>query len=152
MTREGWHTRRRNIGGLMADHGNISELMALGFIQEANRLFFHSCGLALEAESAWEKLDLDAFFEFTGRTEPQPEHYELLEAFIRFIGWDDWHLSTIRDARSDDEGYIFQDLSAEEVKQKMINVKRERRKHEHVRRAMFNGSIVQPIGSRYGRD
>jgi hypothetical protein len=102
-------------------HMDIAEFRDLGFLQEANRLFFHPLGLALE---------------ITRPTEPgEPP------AFI----------SGVWDYRDDPEGIVYdaEYLNSAEAEAKMRSVGAERDRHDRARRELFGGVgyvAVQSVG------
>lgn len=96
----------------------IKEFVELGFLQEANRQFFHRHGLALEARFDTEKPD-----------EP-------------------WVLSGVWDYRDDPEGVLYADLSDSESHTKSLHVQRQKDKHDKARLDLLGGLTVQPIGDK----
>ena len=95
---------------------DIAEFQRLGFLQEANRLFFHPLGLALEVRRPTEEGDPPAC------------------------------ISGIWDYRDDPEGVIFggEYLRGEEAITKAANVAAERERHVEARKALL-GSVVQEL-------
>lgn len=74
---------------------DIGEFVEAGYLQEANRQFFHPLGLALAVES----------------DDGAPSR-----------------LAYVHDARDDDEGYVFENLTSEEAKRgRAITAEQERR-------------------------
>jgi hypothetical protein len=96
---------------------NLQEFVDSGFLQEANRQFFHPLGLALAVEFVVK----DGDHEITG-------------------------LAGIRDSRDDIEGYAFSDnfLDSDDARKKAATVEEEHEKHVMPRCILF-GDAVQPI-------
>jgi len=72
---------------------NIKEFCEFGFLQEANRLFFHPLGLALEATIEWPE----------GITEEEKKKYNSEIEHPNAI----WSLGGVWDYRDDPEGMLF---------------------------------------------
>ncbi len=112
---------------------DIIDFQNQGFLQEANRQFFHPLGLALEIvlnKNRWE-----AFW------------YYIKFAF-RFLVKDNSlaRLGGIWDYSDDPEGMLFSDsiMKTESVKEKAIHVEILRKEKERVRQENF-GFVIQPI-------
>jgi hypothetical protein len=134
---------------------DIREFRELGFLQEANRLFFHPHGLALEVttvtdERAIVSLSLDdramgtlnrviaaarARGELTVSDDDLDHLQEHVNTEVRYAPGDAY-LSGVWDDRDDPEGVIFGDRSEEKIV-KAMNVAAERARHREVRTALF---------------
>ena len=101
-------------------HMDIAELMQVGYLQEANRLFFHPLGLALEVNR-----DKN---EETGEKGP-------------------WYISGVWDARDDLEGIIFGDdiMKDKETPRKAQSIENEMRARSGSRTKGL-GFMIQPLG------
>jgi hypothetical protein len=152
-------------------HIPVAELREQGFLQEANRLFFHPCGLALEARmmvdgdwtpdeisgSEWMQArvydvmaglrdnGLDSVFLDGPLTiaDAEREMYETAVAVCRRL-WPagSQQLSGVQDLRDDPEGIIF----GEDPTDKMIkaeSVKAERMVRWHARAKLWNGGPLE---------
>lgn len=130
------------------------EFQEAGFLQEANRLFFHPHGLALEMarvrEGQVHVLALtaeqhDRLLALAGDDE------ELLgvarDATCYVEG--DVYLSGIRDARDDPEGIVFVEGGPQRA-ERAATVAAAREHHREAREALFGGSDVQPVVSGIG--
>ena len=99
---------------------DIVEFRDGGYLQEANRLFFHPLGLAVEIMQETD--------DETGLKSP-------------------WIISGIWDVRDDPEGVQFNEeyMASDEAARKAQNVEREMRKRSEVR-AKGLGFVIQPLG------
>jgi hypothetical protein len=142
----------------------IAEFQRGGFLQEANRQFFHPLGLALEATIRDEEHgaitalslsdeDVAALRLVLAQIDPpdtgNDERDRINAALARARRYDvgQGYLSGVWDYRDDPEGMIFGDLTGDEVRAKALAVQQELERHVAWRLATFNGEIVQPIGS-----
>lgn len=137
---------------------DVAEFRELGFLQEANRQFFHPLGLALSVV----RLSEEQFDNWLGEAaatmvenlgwgpadtptvrEAMREQIELLVKTIGFGPGE--RLGPVWDAREDDEGMIFggpDNYGLDPAKAATVDA--EARRHTVARLAMF-GSNVQPI-------
>ena len=95
---------------------DIAEFQRLGYLQEANRLFFHPLGLALEITTPTEEGEPPAF------------------------------ISGVWDYRDDPEGMVFggEYLTGDDARTKAANVATERQRHTEARIALL-GAVVQEL-------
>jgi hypothetical protein len=104
---------------------DLNEFVDKGFLQEANRLFFHPLGLALEAVTDDKNKD----------------------KVIRLGG--------VWDFRDDPEGivYEFDNEKAKKVFiSKAVDVEEERQKHYDARCLIFGGQPIQPLPMEGSKD
>lgn len=138
---------------------DMQEFQEGGFLQEANRQFFHPLGLALEWTDGWkreglEKLvirkmkEAEAAF---GRALPESakidkDKLDLLWAFVQEIGLDKPHIKGVWDYRDDPEGMSFawDRMDHDEVIRKWISVSEEFTRHVPARRALFGEDGMEP--------
>jgi len=101
-------------------HMDIAEFRDDGYLQEANRLFFHPLGLALEI-----KRDSN---DETGEKGP-------------------WFISGVWDVRDDPEGIKFDDeyIQSEEAAKKAQNIEKEMKTRSGPRTKGL-GFMIQPLG------
>jgi hypothetical protein len=153
-------------------HLDIKEFRELGFLQEANRLFFHPHGLALEvrvidsdwtdeeiAESEWMQARMGEIFHAL-RRDPEvvkrfvAEGHEpaldgnALEEAARAVCRALWpkgsqFLSGVWDYREDPEGVVFGDG---ETRANAERAAQERRRHYAARSKLFTGREDVPPG------
>ncbi len=147
-------------------HADINKLRDLGFIQEANRLFFHPHGLALEVTVvtdeqgdraystvsllADDKATLDQLIdaererrsEVDDNSDLDALSHRIAEAKHHAVG-DAW-ISGVWDFREDPEGILFGDLPDDKAK-KAESVASYRRLYRGAREALFGGTDVEPL-------
>jgi hypothetical protein len=146
-------------------HIDIAKLRDLGFIQEANRLFFHPHGLALEVTvvtdddvaavthvrlNDTEKATCEALIEAEReRRDPEDSTQDLdqlvhrLETSARYGIGDAW-LSGVWDFSDDPEGILFGDGSMGKA-EKAASVASFRERYRAAREALFGGTDVEPV-------
>jgi hypothetical protein len=142
------------------------EFREAGFLQEANRLFFHPHGLALAVttvkdegpvytlalsaaqyetlrEVLAERFDIPE--SIGGGTDDVREVIEAVDAALRYdVG--DSYFQGVWDYRDDPEGVIFGSWYGQD-REKVERVAAEREKHREARTAMFGEDTdVEPIG------
>ena len=149
------HKVCRNCGGrgsLPAEkqiqYMDVETFRALGFLQEANRQFFHPHGLALEWNSGFTKEGVAALLERSGVRFGE-EAQEHIWTFIKSAGLDRPRISGIWDDRDDPEGIAYgrkyddgtwhpwDTFDSDEVRTKAELVDAERAKHVTARCALF---------------
>lgn len=131
---------------------DLREFLDGGFLQEANRQFFHPLGLALEirghqscATCGDETFKSDAGNLYHVQHSAKLKHYDhqvVEEVFTPTA------LSGIWDYREDPEGMVFggdYDLSKPEHRAKAMNVSEEFERHAETRRHLW-GNEIQPLG------
>lgn len=139
---------------------DLTEFREKGFLQEANRQFFHPLGLALEWDTGWTKEGLEQFVrrqinlarERQGREPAAPDSplkFGVIDAiwdFIQKVGLDKPRLTGVWDYRDDPEGMQFgwDHMDTDEVIQRWINVSEEFTKHVPARRALFGEEGMEP--------
>lgn len=147
-------------------HIDIAKLRELGFIQEANRLFFHPHGLALEVTVITDDDDVAALTHVElqdadvttlvslieaehERRDPE-ENTEDLDALTgrlnqapRYQLGDAW-LSGVWDFSEDPEGIVFGD-GPEQKAERAWSVAGFRERYHAAREALFGGTDVEPI-------
>lgn len=128
----------------MAEPVNYMDLAAFrerGYLQEANRQFFHPLGLALEWTSG---LTRDAVEKMLAARGVRFGHDAIdnVMAFVFAAGLDKPHLSGVWDYRDDPEGMSYGDGVIDPVKAERFN--REWAEKADVRRARL-GYIIQPV-------
>lgn len=113
---------------------NIKEFRELGYLQEANRQFFHPLGIALEI-----------VYDNPGKVK------RFFGKLFNIEKWksETWSLGGIWDSREDPEGYYFDIKNRDEENvSKMIEkskyIENELMKRSEVRKKLF-GSIVEPV-------
>lgn len=136
---------------------DLGEFRDEGFLQEANRQFFHPLGLALEWNSGWTEAGVRSWNERRWGPRPHDEEMEsefegeveTLWRFITEVGLDKPRISGVWDDRSDPEGIAYgrkdddgtwqpwDGFDVSEVREKYTNVEEERCRHTEARRALF---------------
>lgn len=139
----------------MIKHMNITEFRELGFLQEANRLFFHPHGLALEVATNNDeptvllKLTKEEYkaleallFAITGEEDDDDAALSLnaIQMNKEIVPAGEYWLSGVWDCRDDPEGVIFDGLSDEE-KTRAMAVRSERARHFNARVELFSGKM-----------
>jgi hypothetical protein len=135
-------------------HMDIAEFRRVGFLQEANRLFFHPHGLALEitivdgeGDNKLAERVRAALASASGMGEAppigsmiQPDVLDALTAAVvaEFAPPGSCRLSGVWDYRDDAEGVYYGDWQPDAV-EKVENVRAERRRHHTARAKMFFG-------------
>lgn len=129
---------------------DVEEFRELGYLQEANRLFFHPVGLALEWDAGWTRATLGKFLEDRGWSLLGAEALDDVWTFVRAAGLDKARISGVWDYRDDPEGIMYgrptengivdNPISAE----KAACVQAEYERHVEAREALF-GSVVQDV-------
>ena len=132
----------------------VRDFKAEGFLLEANRLFFHPHGLALEIRRVASEEGAPVFSQaFTAELYAELQQLAagaspaLQEAIAQASRYDvgDCYLSGIWDCRDDPEGVIMGGLSDEE-KAKTEAVSAERERHREAREALFGWAHdVEPV-------
>lgn len=84
----------------------IEEFSEGGYMQEANRQFFHSLGLALERREGFTKETALDFLKQHG-VQFGEDAIDCVWTFIRCAGMDKGHLSGVWDSRDDPEGIVY---------------------------------------------
>lgn len=84
----------------------IEELREGGYVQEANRQFFHPLGLALEVREGFTKESILEFLTQHG-IRFGDDAIDCVWTFVHTIGMDKWHLSGVWDDRDDPEGIVY---------------------------------------------
>lgn len=146
----------------------VQELSDQGFIQEANRLFFHPCGLALERRiitNGWSPDEVDGsewmqariFDIFEALRKSCPERFmvadgsavdgdALNEAALAVCQalWPNGstHLSGVQDLRDDPEGLVFGADPVDKI-QKAATVRNERMRRWQARSKLWNGGPLE---------
>lgn len=120
---------------------DIQELSDEGYIAEANRLFFHPLGLALERSTGWSEDDVTQVCE---ELHLGPLGILGVVSFIRHMGLDKPHLTGVWDYRDDPEGIIY-GLDHEPIvaaaHQRIVQLWRERQDA----RVEALGYMIQPV-------
>jgi hypothetical protein len=132
-------------------HMDLGEFRDLGFLQEANRQFFHPLGLALEWNDGINAKGIAEAIKRIVETQPESSAAYMHKAghltdaramvieVITELGLDKPRLSGVWDYRDDPEGMEFgwEHMPHDEVIQKWINVSEEFVRHVPARRARF---------------
>ncbi len=108
---------------------NIREFQKKGFLQEANRLFFHPLGMALEISTDWPK----------GTTKEEKKKYK--NAFEHPKS--EYKLSGVWDYRDDPEGMLFSDGMIDKKKAEKIRKLRDSKLSERVKIDSCNDYGIQ---------
>lgn len=122
---------------------DITEFRAEGFLQEANRLFFHPRGLALEVRTDTKediKKEVHRWWdEFISDDVLDSETLHNFLALLSHFGIGEGErLSGVWDYRDDPEGVCFGEFD----KEKATNVAKEYDRHTDARIALF-GNVIQ---------
>lgn len=133
---------------------DMDEFRDAGFLQEANRRFFHPLGIALEWNDGWTREGLSNFLVNVMRREAaaaaedpeqitiedvHPITIEMLWRFISEAGLDKPRISGVWDYRDDPEGVVFswEHMPRDEIISKAMSVTEEFVKHLPARRALL---------------
>lgn len=121
---------------------DITEFREAGYLQEVNRCFLHTAGLALEVDTGFKDTDeLRDWFVKRGVQFGQ-DALDCVWTFIKLAGLDKEHLSGVWDYRADPEGMIFGGDLLD--RQKAVRVRGEIESHVPAREKLF-GSVIQPV-------
>jgi hypothetical protein len=130
---------------------NIGEFRRSGFLQEANRQFFHPHGLALEVTTATDeafavvRITASELAELTKLCADRPQLLGRLSDAVTYQPGDSC-LSGVWDVRDDPEGVLFGSWDSEQ-EAKVKRVADERARHAEARCAMFGGgSDIEHVG------
>lgn len=131
---------------------DVSEFRKIGYLQEANRLFFHPHGLALEVKIQDDEESFRKWLtEWFDSVPDGPDHIDVALALLAEFGIKPGgeSLSGVWDDRDDAEGICFGDPVDTD---KIDAVAAERRSHRIAREVLFAcDSDVQPPGWRLER-
>lgn len=131
------------------NYGDVDELRSIGFIQEANRLFFHPHGLAVEvAPGGWSEAQLRAWLSEQADVPVGEGQVEALVAFAKHVRLDRTYISGVWDYRHDPEGvgytHVLDTPSAPAKAERVAAVRAEFERHAAARTVMF-GDPIQAI-------
>jgi hypothetical protein len=117
---------------------DLDEFREVGFLQEANRQFFHMLGLAIEVREGFKDRDeVQAWLHERG-IHFGTDAVDCVWSFIVAAGLNKAHLGGVWDYRSDPEGMVFAPGVIEPAKASRVQAERE--KHYPARRKLFNSS------------
>jgi hypothetical protein len=153
----------------MAKHIDPRELKEIGFLQEANRQFFHPHGLALETTTfvdddeyefpyTWIGIPVSGVAAIRALLAGEPIDQEVREKIVNALDGateynpGDCFISGVWDCRDDPEGVIYGEWD-DESRAKAERVATERRRHRGAREALFGVNDrmediddVEPVG------
>lgn len=127
---------------------DIAEFQREGFLQEANRQFFHPHGLALAVSTGWESWeDVQKWLAARG-VKFGMNACQAIFTFLRKADLDGVHLHGVWDYRDDAEGIVYSDLSDQDSVERASRVAVEWDRHADARTALFGAESggIQPIG------
>lgn len=126
---------------------DIAEFRELGFLQEANRVFFHPLGLALEVVTEDEKCTRCGG---SGNDDDSDSTNDALCARCKGDGTlHTERLGGVWDYRDDPEGIAYA-LPLKIDPDKITSVEEEFRKHRDTRAELFDGRTIQKPGQELG--
>lgn len=121
---------------------DIGEFREAGFLQEANRLFFHPLGLALSMHTGFDRESMAVALREAG-IQFGEDARDCCWTLVTVLGLDKPHLSSVWDYRDDPEGMLFGPDQIDPAK--IAAVKEERDSHLDVRQELpsCDGNGVQ---------
>lgn len=124
----------------------VDEFREEGYLQEANRTFFHPLGLALSIRGGLTEEHVRRLLVDAGYEVEVAEEVGACMTLVRALGLDQSHVVGVHDGRDDPEGVVFQpSLDHPEDRDRALRVECLWEEAAKVRREAL-GFVVQPVG------